>query len=96
MGQGRPKVEDAGRLCVMIPGLSKVNVSRVVPFKLIWLFAGPFCHRALLTLEEKQLKYTSDYVDFADKPKWYVPATLTPCTGKLFWRNTAFVTIQAA
>lgn len=30
----------------------------------------PFCHRALLTLEEKQLKYTSDYVDFADKPKW--------------------------
>ena len=34
------------------------------------VLAGPFCHRALLTLEEKQVKYTRDYVDFANKPKW--------------------------
>ena len=33
--------------------------------------AGPFCHRALLALEEKQTKYSQDYVDFADKPEWY-------------------------
>ncbi|KAL3138066.1 glutathione s-transferase [Trebouxia sp. C0009 RCD-2024] len=30
----------------------------------------PFCHRALLALEEKQAKYTRDYVKFSDKPKW--------------------------
>ncbi|DBA93460.1 TPA: glutathione s-transferase [Trebouxia sp. C0005] len=30
----------------------------------------PFCHRALLTLEEKHAKYTQDYVDFAEKPEW--------------------------
>jgi len=40
------------------------------------MLAGPFCHRALLTLEEKQLNYTREYVDFADKPKWYALLTL--------------------
>ena len=47
------------------------------------VLAGPFCHRALLTLEEKQAKYTRDYVDFADKPKWsamsHLSVLLTEC-----------------
>lgn len=30
----------------------------------------PFCHRALLTLEEKHVPYTKAYVDFAAKPQW--------------------------
>lgn len=43
----------------------------------VFLFrAGPFCHRALLTLEEKHAKYTQDYVDFAEKPEWCVPGRL--------------------
>ena len=43
----------------------------------VFLFrAGPFCHRALLTLEEKHAKYTQDYVDFAEKPEWCVPVRL--------------------
>lgn len=32
--------------------------------------AGPFCHRALLTLEEKQVPYTKTLVDFGAKPEW--------------------------
>ena len=32
--------------------------------------AGPFCHRALLTLEEKHVPYTSTLIDFNDKPQW--------------------------
>lgn len=32
--------------------------------------AGPFCHRALLTLEEKHVPYTKTYIDFNDKPQW--------------------------
>ncbi len=32
--------------------------------------AGPFCHRALLTLAEKHVPYKEEYIDFADKPKW--------------------------
>lgn len=35
--------------------------------------AGPFCHRALLTLEEKNASYEKHYVDFANKPDWYAP-----------------------
>jgi hypothetical protein len=43
----------------------------------VFLFrAGPFCHRALLALEEKHAKYTQDYVDFAEKPEWCVPGRL--------------------
>ena len=43
----------------------------------VFLFrAGPFCHRALLTLEEKHAKYTQDYVDFAEKPEWCVTGRL--------------------
>ncbi len=43
----------------------------------VFLFrAGPFCHRALLTLEEKHANYTQDYVDFAEKPEWCVPGRL--------------------
>jgi len=34
--------------------------------------AGPFCHRALLTLEEKKVPYERRYIDFAHKPDWYV------------------------
>ncbi|KAK9865485.1 hypothetical protein WJX84_000058 [Apatococcus fuscideae] len=30
----------------------------------------PFCHRVLLTLEEKELPYRKEYVDFAAKPEW--------------------------
>ena len=32
--------------------------------------AGPFCHRALLTLEEKHVPYTSTLIDFNDNPQW--------------------------
>lgn len=32
--------------------------------------AGPFCHRALLVLEEKHVAYSKTYVDFAAKPQW--------------------------
>jgi glutathione S-transferase len=32
--------------------------------------AGPFCHRALLTLEEKHVPYTKTLIDFAAKPQW--------------------------
>lgn len=31
---------------------------------------SPFCHRALLTLEEKNLKYTMTFVDLGNKPAW--------------------------
>ena len=52
-----------------------------------YVLAGPFCHRALLTLEEKQAKYTRDYVDFADKPKWsaFSKFTIFPtaCAGSI-------------
>lgn len=30
----------------------------------------PFCHRALLTLEEKKVPYTKGYISFDDKPDW--------------------------
>eukprot|EP00208_Stichococcus_sp_RCC1054_P001025 CAMPEP_0206142998 /NCGR_PEP_ID=MMETSP1473-20131121/18990_1 /ASSEMBLY_ACC=CAM_ASM_001109 /TAXON_ID=1461547 /ORGANISM="Stichococcus sp, Strain RCC1054" /LENGTH=220 /DNA_ID=CAMNT_0053538221 /DNA_START=222 /DNA_END=884 /DNA_ORIENTATION=- len=30
----------------------------------------PFCHRALLTLEEKKVPYTKDYIDLKAKPEW--------------------------
>lgn len=33
---------------------------------------GPFCHRVLLTLEEKKVPYTMTFIDFADKPEWLV------------------------
>ncbi len=32
--------------------------------------AGPFSHRVLLTLEEKQIPYTINYVDVRNKPAW--------------------------
>lgn len=32
--------------------------------------AGPFCHRSLLTLEEKRVPYSTTLIDFADKPQW--------------------------
>ncbi|KAG1677250.1 hypothetical protein FOA52_013449 [Chlamydomonas sp. UWO 241] len=32
----------------------------------------PFCHRALLTLSTKGLKFDIEYVDFAAKPDWVV------------------------
>jgi hypothetical protein len=32
--------------------------------------AGPFCHRALLTLAEKHVPYKEEYIDFSNKPKW--------------------------
>ena len=32
--------------------------------------AGPFCHRSLLTLEEKHVPYTKTFIDFANKPQW--------------------------
>ena len=31
---------------------------------------GPFCHRALLTLEEKAVPYTKTLIDFDAKPQW--------------------------
>lgn len=34
------------------------------------LFPGPFCHRALLTLEEKRVGYTTTLIDFDNKPQW--------------------------
>lgn len=40
--------------------------------------AGPFCHRLLLHLEHKQVPYTKEYVDFADKPEWYDPPSSQP------------------
>lgn len=30
----------------------------------------PFCHRALLTLEEKHIPYTLKFIDFKEKPQW--------------------------
>jgi glutathione S-transferase len=36
--------------------------------------AGPFCHRALLTLEEKAVPYVPVYVDFNAKPQWLLDA----------------------
>lgn len=30
----------------------------------------PFCHKVLLTLENKQVPYTKKYIDFANKPEW--------------------------
>lgn len=33
-------------------------------------FAGPFCQRVLLTLEEKHLPYEMKLVDLANKPDW--------------------------
>lgn len=30
----------------------------------------PFCHRALLTLEEKKVPYTMTMIDFNNKPEW--------------------------
>lgn len=30
----------------------------------------PFCHRVLLTMEEKKLDYERNYIDFAKKPDW--------------------------
>ena len=32
--------------------------------------AGPFCHRALLTLEEKKVPYEAHYINLANKPEW--------------------------
>jgi hypothetical protein len=32
--------------------------------------AGPFCHRALLTLVEKKVPYTTTLIDFDNKPQW--------------------------
>ena len=32
--------------------------------------AGPFCHRALLGLEEKHIPYSKTYIDFNNKPQW--------------------------
>lgn len=32
--------------------------------------AGPFCHRSLLTLEEKNVPYSTTLIDFANKPQW--------------------------
>ena len=32
--------------------------------------AGPFSHRALLTLAEKHVPHKEEYIDFNNKPKW--------------------------
>ena len=51
----------------------------------MWLFVfvcvGPFCHRALLTLEEKQVPSEMTFIDFANKPEWLLelnPAGTVP------------------
>jgi hypothetical protein len=33
---------------------------------------GPFSHRVLLVLEEKEIPYTLNYVDATNKPEWWV------------------------
>lgn len=30
----------------------------------------PFCHRVLITLEQKNVQYEKQYIDFANKPSW--------------------------
>ena len=57
----------------------------------VFLFrAGPFCHRALLTLEEKHAKYTQDYVDFTEKPEWCVPVRLAALVAIIRALHSAF------
>lgn len=43
-------------------------------FILCCVFPGPFCHRALLTLEEKSVPYQKTYIDFSAKPQWLLDA----------------------
>lgn len=59
------------------------------------LGAGPFCHRALLTLEEKHVPYTQHYIDLKDKPDWWghsvahVPFCLLPWHVRHGYLNSA-------
>lgn len=32
--------------------------------------AGPFCHRVLLTLNEKNVPYEAKYIDLSNRPQW--------------------------
>ncbi|EFN57582.1 hypothetical protein CHLNCDRAFT_143262 [Chlorella variabilis] len=46
----------------------------------------PFCHRSLLTLEEKHVPYTKTFIDFANKPQWLLdvnPAGSVPVMKEL-------------
>ncbi len=55
-------------------------------------FAGPFCHRSLLTLEEKKVPYSTTLIDFANKPQWLLdvnPAGSVPVM-KVRAKATAF------
>jgi glutathione S-transferase len=48
--------------------------------------AGPFCHRALLVLEEKHVPYCKTLIDFAAKPQWLLgvnPAGTVPVMKEL-------------
>lgn len=50
------------------------------------MLAGPFSHRALLTLAEKDVPYKEEYIDFSDKPKWYASSSLQAlCRSLLFF-----------
>ncbi|KAL4430131.1 hypothetical protein ABPG77_004913 [Micractinium sp. CCAP 211/92] len=46
----------------------------------------PFCHRSLLTLEEKKVPYSTTLIDFANKPQWLLdvnPAGSVPVMKEL-------------
>jgi glutathione S-transferase len=38
--------------------------------RLCGMRAGPFSHRALLTMAEKDAPYKEEFIDFDNKPKW--------------------------
>ncbi|MEH1824663.1 MAG: glutathione S-transferase family protein [Nostoc sp.] len=53
----------------------------------------PFCERVWFALEEKEIPFTTEFIDLTNKPKWYtdlVPTTLVPAAkieGKLVYES---------
>ncbi|MCZ2201302.1 glutathione S-transferase family protein [Cylindrospermopsis raciborskii] len=53
----------------------------------------PFCERVWLALEEKQIPFSTEFIDLTNKPKWYtdlVPTTLVPAAkieGRLVYES---------
>ncbi len=55
---------DLSFLCLLLMQELKVMSSTVN------VHAGPFCHRVLLTLNEKNVPYEAKYIDLSSKPQW--------------------------
>lgn len=60
----RPSVADR------VNGLSSCAAVVCFVTRCLFLNAGPICHALLLVINEKDLQYNRNYVDYDNKPDW--------------------------